>query len=203
MENSNQKVQGIIVFFPFMGLASQEQIVQKVSERFPTFGYNSNKEKVVWIDFPIEIIIRNKTNSNLFANSASYYGYVKHFDIHHKRWDYRLLYICNKDSIIGYVDNNSYISPGNEKEYLILTRHPMEKKEEFQKIFKNIIDEKSSSMTSSIWKVSSSILSNYQIKYLRRMISNDSIRIKLYSEEKDVHYINIPIDVDKVLPETN
>ena len=35
------------------------------------------------------------------------------------------------------------------------------------------------------------------------MISNDSIRIKLYSEEKDVHYINIPIDVDKVLPETN
>lgn len=28
----------IIVFFPFMGLASQEQIVQKVSERFPTFG---------------------------------------------------------------------------------------------------------------------------------------------------------------------
>lgn len=67
-----------------MGLASQEQIVQKVSERFPTFGYNSNKEKVVWIDFPIEIIIRNKTNSNLFANSASYYGYVKHFDIHHK-----------------------------------------------------------------------------------------------------------------------
>ncbi|ADY35711.1 hypothetical protein Bacsa_1124 [Phocaeicola salanitronis DSM 18170] len=79
----------------------------------------------------------------------------------------------------------------------------MEKKEEFQKIFKNIIDEKSSSMTSSIWKVSSSILSNYQIKYLRRMISNDSIRIKLYSEEKDVHYINIPIDVDKVLPETN
>lgn len=193
----------IIVFFPFMGLASQEQIVQKVSERFPTFGYNSNKGKVVWIDFPIEIIIRNKTNSDLFANSASYYGYVKHFDIHHKRWDYRLLYICNKDSIIGYVDNDGCIYPGNEKEYLILTRHPMNEREEFQKLFKDIIEEKSRNTIGTIWKISPSILSDYQKRYLRGMISNDSIRIKLYSEEKNVHYINMPIDVDKVLPEAN
>lgn len=167
-----------------MGLASQEQIVQKVSERFPTFGYNSNKGKVVWIDFPIEIIIRNKTNSDLFANSASYYGYVKHFDIHHKRWDYRLLYICNKDSIIGYVDNDGCIYPGNEKEYLILTRHPMDEREEFQKLFKDIIEEKSRNTIGTIWKISPSILSDYQKRYLRGMISNDSIRIKLYSEEK-------------------
>ena len=192
----------IIVVFPFMGLASQEQVVQKVAGKSLTFGYNSDKEKVVWIDFPIEIIIRNKTNNNVFAVSASYYGYVKHFDIHRKRWDYRLLYICNKDSIIGYVDNNGCIYPGNEKEYLILTRHPMDGKEEFQKLFKNVIDEKSRNATSSVWKISPSTLSDSQIQYLRKIISNDSIRIKLYSEEKDVHYINIPIDVDKAICQT-
>ena len=192
----------IIVFFPFMGLASQEQVVQKVAEKSLTFGYNSDKEKVAWIDFPIKIIIRNKTHNNVFAVSASYYGYVKHFDVHHKRWDYRLLYICNKDSIIGYVDNNGCIYPGNKKEYLTLTRHPMDKNEKFQKLFKNVIDEKSRSTTSSIWEISPSTLSDCQIQYLQKMISNDSVRIKLYSEEKDIHYINIPIDVDKTICQT-
>lgn len=54
-----------ISFIYFSELYSQDIVVQKVSEILPTFGYNYRKGKVVWIDFPVKLLVKNKLNNEV------------------------------------------------------------------------------------------------------------------------------------------
>lgn len=189
-----------ISFIYFTELYSQDIVVQKVSEILPTFGYNYKKGKVVWIDFPVKLLIKNESDNEVSINSAFYYGYVIKYSINRKRWDYRLLYKCSEeDSIVGYVNIVDDIDSKAQKEYYIFTRHPVDVKDDFQVLFKDIMAERSRDSTNNIWRIQPSCLSESQNEYLRNLISNDSVRIHLYSKEKDHFSVKLPLDVNKVL----
>ena len=188
-----------ISFVYFTELYSEGTVVQRASEILPTFGYSNKKGKVIWIDFPIKIVVENETENRISVNSAFYYGYVIKYSINRKRWDYRLLYKCNeKDSIVGYVNIVDDIDPKTQKEYYIFTRHPVDMRDDFQVLFNNIVVENSKDSINNIWRIQPSCLSESQNEYLRSLISNDSIRIHLYSKGKDQFSIKLPLDVNKV-----
>ena len=189
-----------ISFIYFTELYSQDIVVQKVSEILPTFGYNYKKGKVVWIDFPVKLLVKNESDNEVSINSAFYYGYVIKYSINRKRWDYRLLYKCNEeDSIVGYVNVVDDIDSKAQKEYYIFTRHPVDVKDDFQVLFKDIIAERSKDSINNIWCIHPSCLSKFQNEYLRNLIANDSVRIHLYSKEKDQFSVKLPLDVNKVI----
>lgn len=189
-----------ISFIYFSELYSQDIVVQKVSEILPTFGYNYKKGKVVWIDFPVKLLVKNESDNEVSINSAFYYGYVIKYSINRKRWDYRLLYKYNEeDSIVGYVNVVDDIDSRAQKEYYIFTRHPVDVKDDFQVLFKDIIAERSKDSINNIWRIHPSCLSKFQNEYLRNLIANDSVRIHLYSKEKDLFSVKLPLDVNKVI----
>ena len=189
-----------ISFIYFSELYSQDIVVQKVSEILPTFGYNYKKGKVVWIDFPVKLLVKNESDNEVSINSAFYYGYVIKYSINRKRWDYRLLYKYNEeDSIVGYVNVVDDIDSRAQKEYYIFTRHPVDVKDDFQVLFKDIIAERSKYSINNIWRIHPSCLSKFQNEYLRNLIANDSVRIHLYSKEKDLFSVKLPLDVNKVI----
>lgn len=71
-----------------------------------------------------------------------------------------------------------------QKEYYIFTRHPVDVNDDFQVLFMDIMAERSKDSTNNIWRIQTSCLSESQNEYLRNLISNDSVRIHLYSKDK-------------------
>lgn len=136
---------------------------------------------------------------------SSYYGYA-HEVIYKldnnpsKRWNSELIYRSESDSIGDYLDSAESISPNESKRYIIMPRIFVYKNPEFQKLFEDTIAVMARSHKESRWPVAPSSLSSDQRKFLKELISGDSLRVRFYSDSLHRHHaVNIPLDTDKRL----
>ena len=74
------------------------------------------------------------------------------------------------------------------------------KNPDFQKLFEDTVAVMARSHKESRWPVAPSSLSSGQRKFLKELISGDSLRVQFYLEALDrSHTVNIPLDTDKRL----
>lgn len=187
-------------------IAQEYEIAQTRTGLYPVFGYSSKKGKLMWIGCPVEFVIHNIGKNRLSVlDHSSYYGYahevIYKFDNNpSKRWNSELIYRSESDSIGDYLDSAESISPNESKRYIIMPRIFVYKNPEFQKLFEDTIAVMARSHKESRWPVAPSSLSSDQRKFLKELISGDSLRVRFYSDSLHRHHaVNIPLDTDKRL----
>lgn len=115
-----------------------------------------------------------------------------------KGWSRVLLYRVEEDSIGSYLRNSEPIFPKESNRYIINSRIFVYKNPEFQKLFEDTVASMFRKHKESRWRVTPSSLSPRQRKFIRQLISGDSLRVWLYSDSLDRHHsVNIPLDVGK------
>ena len=187
-------------------IAQEYEIAQTRTGLYPVFGYSSKKGKLMWIGCPVEFVIHNIGKNRLSVlDHSSYYGYA-HEVIYKldnnpsKRWNSELIYRSESNSIGDYLDSAESISPNESKRYIIMPRIFVYKNPEFQKLFEDTIAVMARSHKESRWPVAPSSLSSGQRKFLKELISGDSLRVRFYSDSLHRHHaVNIPLDTDKRL----
>ena len=159
-------------------IAQEYEFVQTRTGLYPVFGYSFKKGKLMWIECPVEFVIHNIGKNRLSVlDSPSYYGYVNEaiYSIKNnpsKRWNRELIYRVEGDSM-----------------------NP-----DFQKLFEDTVAVMARSHKESRWPVAPSSLSSGQRKFLKELISGDSLRVRFYSDSLyRRHAVNIPLDADKRL----
>ena len=185
-------------------IAQEYEFVQTRTGLYPVFGYSFKKGKLMWIECPVEFVIHNIGKNRLSVlDSPSYYGYVNEaiYSIKNnpsKRWNRELIYRVEGDSIGDYLDSAESISPNESNRYIINPRIFVNP--DFQKLFEDTVAVMARSHKESRWPVAPSSLSSGQRKFLKELISGDSLRVRFYSDSLyRRHAVNIPLDADKRL----
>ena len=92
------------------------------------------------------------------------------------------------------------IFPNESKRFIIMPRIFVYKNPDFQKLFEDTVAVMARSHKESRWPVAPSSLSSGQRKFLKELISGDSLRVRFYLDALDrSHTVNIPLDTDKRL----
>ena len=188
-------------------IAQEYEITQTRTGLYPVFAYSFKKGKLLWIECPVEFMIHNRGKNRLSVlNHPSYYGYAN--EVYYKlldnnpskRWNRELIYRSEGDSIGDYLDFAESIFPNESKRFIIMPRIFVYKNPEFQKLFEDTVAVMARSHKESRWPVAPSSLSSGQRKFLKELISGDSLRVRFYLEALDrSHTVNIPLDTDKRL----
>lgn len=184
-------------------LIREYEIVQTRTAHYPVFGYSSKENKLMWIEIPAEFVIQNNSPQRLYVLGPSYYGYAYETGYRLKEnptkgWSRVLLYRVEEDSIGSYLRNSDPIFPKESNRYIINSRIFVYKNPEFQKLFEDTVASMFRKHKESRWRVTPSSLSPRQRKFIRQLISGDSLRVRLYSDSLDRrHSVNIPLDVGK------
>ena len=184
-------------------IAQEYEFVQTRTGLYPVFGYSFKKGKLMWIECPVEFVIHNIGKNRLSVlDHPSYYGYVNEaiYNIKNnpsKRWNRELIYRSEGDSIGDYLDFAESIFPNESKRYIINPRIFVYKNPEFQKLFEDTVAVMARFHKESRWPVAPSSLSSDQRKFLKELISGDSLRVRFYSDSLYRHHaVNIPLDAD-------
>lgn len=187
-------------------IAQEYEIVQTRTGLYPVFAYSSKKGKLIWIECPVEFVIHNIGKNRLSVlNHPSYYGYANEVDYKlnnnpSKRWNRELIYRSEGDSIGDYLDSAESISPNESNRYIINPRIFVYKNPDFQKLFEDTVAVIARSHKESRWPVAPSSLSSGQRKFLKELISGDSLRVRFYLDALERrHAVNVPLDADKRL----
>ena len=187
-------------------IAQEYEIVQTSTGLYPVFGYSSKRGKLMWIECPVEFMIHNIGKNRLSVLSGFYYGCVneaiyKLKNNPYKRWNYELIYRSEGDSIGDYLNSAAEsIFPNESKRVIIMPRIFVYKNPDFQKLFEDTVAAMARSHKESRWPVAPSSLSIGQRKFLKELISGDSLRVRFYSDALHRHHaVNIPLDADKRL----
>lgn len=187
-------------------IAQEYEITQTRTGLYPVFGYSSKKGKLLWIECPVEFVIHNRGKNRLSVLTGFYYGCVneaiyKLKNNPYKRWNYELIYRSEGDSIGDYLNSAAEsIFPNESKRFIIMPRIFVYKNPDFQKLFEDTVAVMARSHKESRWPVAPSSLSSGQRKFLKELISGDSLRVQFYLEALDrSHTVNIPLDTDKRL----
>lgn len=186
-------------------IAQEYEIVQTSTGLYPVFGYSSKRGKLMWIECPVEFMIHNIGKNRLSVLSGFYYGCVneaiyKLKNNPYKRWNYELIYRVEGDSIGDYLDFAESIFPNESSRYIINPRILVYKNPEFQKLFEDTVAVMARSHKESRWPVAPSSLSIGQRKFLKELISGDSLRVGFYLDSLHRHHaVNISLDADKRL----
>lgn len=184
-------------------LIREYEIVQTRTAYYPVFGYSSKENKLMWIEIPAELVIQNNSPQRLYVLGPSYYGYAYETGYRLKEnptkgWSRVLLYRVEEDSIGSYLRNSESIFPKESNRYIVNSRIFVYKNPEFQKLFEDTVASMFRKHKESRWRVTPSSLSPRQRKFIRQLISGDSLRVRLYSDSLDRrHSVNIPLDVGK------
>lgn len=187
-------------------LIREHEIIQACTAQYPVFGYSSKENKLMWIEIPAELVIQNNSPQRIYVFNPSYYGYAYEAGYRLKEnptkgWSRVLFYRIEKDSIDSYLRDSESIFPKESNRYIIKSRIFVYKNPEFQKLFGDTVASMFRKHKESRWQVTPSALSTNQRKFLRQLISGDSLRVRLYSDSLDRrHSVNIPLDVGKRLP---
>ena len=187
-------------------IAQEYEIIQTRTGLYPVFAYSFKRGKLMWIECPVEFVIHNIGKNRLsLLTGSSYYGYAHEVGYKldnnpSKRWNYELIYRSEGDSIGDYLDFAESISPNESKRYIINPRIFVYKNPEFHKLFEDTVAVMARSHKESRWPVAPSSLSSGQRKFLKELISGDSLRVRFYLEALHRHHaVNIPLDTDKRL----
>ena len=187
-------------------IAQEYEITQTRTGLYPVFGYSSKKGKLLWIECPVEFVIHNRGKNRLSVLTGFYYGCVneaiyKLENNPYKRWNRELIYRIEGDSIGDYLNSAAEsIFPNESKRFIIMPRIFVYKNPDFQKLFEDTVAVMARSHKESRWPVAPSSLSSGQRKFLKELISGDSLRVQFYLEALDrSHTVNIPLDTDKRL----
>lgn len=187
-------------------IAQEYEIVQTRTGLHPVFAYSFKRGKLMWIECPVEFVIHNIGKNRLsLLTGSSYYGYAhevsyKLYNNPSKRWNYELIYRSEGDSIGDYLDFAESIFPNESKRFIIMPRIFVYKNPDFQKLFEDTVAVMARSHKESRWSVAPSSLSSGQRKFLKELISGDSLRVRFYLEALHRHHaVNISLDADKRL----
>ena len=184
-------------------IAQEYEIVQTRTGLYPVFAYSFKRGKLMWIECPVEFVIHNRGKNRLSVlDHPSYYGYVNEaiYNIKNnpsKRWNRELIYRVEGDSIGDYLDFAESIFPNESKRFIIMPRIFVYKNPEFQKLFEDTVAVMARSHKESRWPVAPSSLSIGQRKFLKELISGDSLRVRFYLDSLHRHHaVNISLDTD-------
>lgn len=186
-------------------LIREYEIIQTRTAKYPVFGYSSKENKLMWIEIPAEFVIQNNSLQRIYVLDSSYYGYAYETGYRIKEnptkgWSWPLLHRIEEDTIGNFIDTDP-IFPKESNRYIINSRIFVYKNPEFQKLFEDTVASMFRKHKESRWRITPSSLSPYQRKFLRQLISGDSLRVWIYSDSLDRrHSVNIPLDVGKRLP---
>ena len=186
-------------------LIREHEIIQACTAQYPVFGYSSKENKLMWIEILAEFVIQNNSPQRIYVLDSSYYGYAYEAGYRFeenptKGWSRHLLHRIEEDTIDNLIDSDP-IFPKESNRYIIKSRIFVYKNPEFQKLFRDTVASMFRKHKESRWQVTPSALSINQRKFLRQLISGDSLRVRLYSDSLDHrHAVNIPLDVGKRLP---
>ena len=152
-------------------IAQEYEITQTRTGLYPVFGYSSKKGKLLWVECPVEFMIHNRGKNRLSVlDHPSYYGYAN--EVYYKLLDNNPSKRWNRELI--------YRSEG--------------------KLFEDTVAVMARSHKESRWPVAPSSLSSGQRKFLKELISGDSLRVRFYLDALDRHHaVNVPLDTDKRL----
>ena len=186
-------------------LIREYEIVQTRTAHYPVFGYSSKENKLMWIEIPAELVIHNNSPQRIYVFNPSYYGYAYEAGYRFKEnptkgWSRHLLHRIEEDTIGNLIDSDP-IFPKESNRYIIKLRIFVYKNPKFQKLFGDTVASMFRKHKESHWQVTPSAFSLYQRKFLKQLISGDSLRVRIYSDSLDRrHSVNIPLDVRNRLP---
>lgn len=186
-------------------LIREYEIVQTRTAHYPVFGYSSKENKLMWIEIPAELVIHNNSPQRIYVFNPSYYGYAYEAGYRFKEnptkgWSRHLLHRIEEDTIGNLIDSDP-IFPKESNRYIIKLRIFVYKNPKFQKLFGDTVASMFRKHKESRWQVTPSAFSPYQRKFLKQLISGDSLRVRIYSDSLDRrHSVNIPLDVRNRLP---
>ena len=176
-------------------------IRQQEGTRFPRFGYTPVKDRVMRVQFPIEFIVENPTDTDTEITMIDYrtvsgYGMNKRLGW----WGVDLLE-DRGDTLISIADRQRIqrIYPEEKRHYIIFTEHTVYDDTLFHSIFKKQIDIMRQDSAPEKKFINPETLTSFQLAYLRGMLSKDSLKIILAHNEA-CYRAFIPIDVNKVIP---
>lgn len=184
--------------------SSDDVIVKQESTKYvPAFTYNQRLDVLYSVSFPIELVVQNRTENDARIMSMQYYylqgfRYLRGYGDLKKMWVSNLsIYEIRGDSLvwIGEPYDILGIDPFTSKRYVVYTEHFVDKDRAFQERFKSIKE----SMKREDRKRSYMDYQQYteaQIRYLKKMIAKDSIRVNIYLNDKR-HRVKLPIDTAK------
>lgn len=178
-------------------------VMQESTKYVPAFTYNQRLDALYSVSFPIGLVVQNKTGNDVRIMSMQYYylqgfRYLQGYENLKKMWVSNLsIYEIRGDSLvwIGEPYDVLDIAPFTSKRYVVYTEHFVDKDHAFQKRFKSVKER----MKREEKKRSDVDYQQYtyaQIRYLKKMIDKDSIRVNIYFNDKR-HRVKLPIDTAK------
>lgn len=178
-------------------------VTEETTKYVPAFTYNQRLDVLYSVSFPIELVVQNRTENDARIMSMQYYylqgfRYLRGYGDLKKMWVSNLsIYEIRGDSLvwIGEPYDILGIDPFTSKRYVVYTEHFVDKDRAFQERFKSVKE----SMKREDRKRSYMDYQQYteaQIRYLKKMIAKDSIRVNIYLNDKR-HRVKLPIDTAK------
>ena len=196
----------ILIFFSVLSTiisGSGVIVEQQSARRFPYFWYNNVKDRIESICFPIELIVENKTDIEAIILSVNYQGFSGYGIFKRYGWRRTALYEARDDTLISVTSQQGieYIYPKTMRYYEVEAEYLIYDDTIFQRLFNPIMEtmKMNNEKKRQVDPVNFSFTQN---KYLRHMLSKDSLRIEL-AHNKSRQWIHFPIDVDKVIPLKN
>ena len=196
----------ILIFFSVLStiISGLGVIVEQQSAKhFPYFWYNNVKDRIESICFPIELHVENKTDMETVILSVRHHGISGYGIFKRYSWREVLLYEVRGDTLICETSQQGieYIYPKTMRYYEVEAEYLIYDDTIFQRLFNPIMEtmKMNNEKKKQVDPVNFSFTQN---KYLRYMLSKDSLRIEL-AHDKSSQWIYFPIDVDKVIPLKN
>lgn len=191
------------IFITITSFANSKDVIikQELSKYALIFSYNQKQDRIYSISFPIEIIVHNTTNYDARIMSMGCYYLTGYNGINKKWWSNLTIYERKGNNLIweGGEWDIFYIEPLTCKKYVVYTEHTINNNDTFEKHFRSIVNEMKTEKRVQ-QKIDIRSFTKKQIKYLKKRISNDSIRVDIYFNNSR-HRTKFRIDTDKVFYE--
>lgn len=189
------------IFIAITSFANSKDVIikQELSKDALVFSYNEKQDRIYSISFPIEIIVHNTTNYDARIMSMGCYYLTGYNGINKKWWSNLTIYERKGSNLIweGGEWDIFYIEPLTSKKYVVYTEHTINNDATFKKRFRSIVNEMKMGKRAQ-QKIDIRSFTKKQIRYLKKRIVNDSIRIDMYFNNNR-HRDKFRIDTDKVI----